>query len=146
MQTPIPIPGASTRLHHHLLHRRWLDLAHAAALGGGVHPLLHAANTAAAAAAAAGHSDNGNGATAGLHHPHGHPHGHPHHQHHGSAADAMAAELAAGAVAAAGPPPPDMALHPVVRILFGGAHTDTLAAMLPPSVGSPVKAGPAPPS
>jgi hypothetical protein len=96
-------------------------LAHAAALAGGVHPhlahLLHAP-----AAPEAGGGGGGGG---------------------GEAADgAVAAELAAGAAAAAGPPPGDMALHPVVRILFGGAHTEALGAMLPPSVGSPVKAPP----
>ncbi|KAG2496564.1 hypothetical protein HYH03_005386 [Edaphochlamys debaryana] len=41
-------------------------------------------------------------------------------------------EAAAAAAAAAGPPPSDMALHPVVRILFGGANVAELQSMLPP--------------
>ncbi|KAG2424215.1 hypothetical protein HXX76_014746 [Chlamydomonas incerta] len=137
--------GYSPQLNDEHTDWRWTDLAHAAALAGGTHPLLHAANAAAAAAAsaAAEAAEPGadNGAAPEPHHGH-HGHGHAH----GSPADAMAAELTAGAVAAAGPPPADMVLHPVVRILFGGGHAEALAAMLPPSVGSPVKAAQPPSS
>ncbi|EFJ50326.1 hypothetical protein VOLCADRAFT_120630 [Volvox carteri f. nagariensis] len=40
------------------------------------------------------------------------------------------------AAAAAGPPPGDMVLHPVVRVLFGGAHVAALRRMLQPVGGS----------
>ncbi|GLC33887.1 hypothetical protein PLESTB_000814700 [Pleodorina starrii] len=39
------------------------------------------------------------------------------------------------AAAAAGPPTGNMVLHPVVRVMFGGAHAEALGSMLP-SVGA----------
>ncbi|KAG2430314.1 hypothetical protein HYH02_013791 [Chlamydomonas schloesseri] len=162
------IPGSSRaryapQLNDEHTDWRWVDLAHVAALAGGVHPHAHLLPAAAAQqddgeASAGGGGDGGapgssnnnsNGAAPDPHQHHGHHH-HHHHSHshghgHGSHGDGgVAAELAAGAAAAAGPPPGGMTLHPVVRILFGGAHTEALAAMLPPSVGSPVKAPPPP--
>ncbi|KXZ55430.1 hypothetical protein GPECTOR_3g80 [Gonium pectorale] len=47
-----------------------------------------------------------------------------------------------GAYEAAGPPPSDLQLHPVLRCLFGGAHTEELTVMLPLVAavgGSPTK-------